>query len=752
MTFNFVENFAHSGQKTDGSDWQPLNAHLRAVAALAERFARESFGDASPLGDLARAAGLLHDLGKYRVGFQRHIRDLAVARPETYHKQFGAVEAALSRNAQVSFVVQGHHGGLPDSADWENVWRNGEYQRELATIRPIAERDCPELAALKLLPSQAGDLRKQEFETRLLFSCLVDADWSDTAAHERACLGLPPFATAQPPEFSTWLENLRQFVANCAQNCPEQSMRDIRAEILCASLNAAETSPGFFSLTVPTGGGKTLSSVAFALRHIEFHNAGAPKLPFRRIIYVAPYLTILEQNARVLRTALGIDAADGSLIEHHSLAKERDFTANSVEETAATQSVRRAENWDAPFVITTSVQFFESLFSNLPGRCRKLHNIAGSVVILDECQTLPPDFVAPTCAMLRDVVERLQCTIVLCTATQPAFDHPKMAERLEPVRPIIPATLNLFERLKRVNVQWPGKGDPHLTWQDVAGRMREFSAALTVVNTRKAAAAVFAALATRDPTGVYHLSTSMCPAHRLQVIDQVRQRLEAGDVCYLVSTQLIEAGVDLDFPFVMREFAPLEAVIQAAGRCNREGRIKPEAGVAGGLVQVFRSVDGKLPPDGWYKAGIAELETTFLNQNREPRIDDPDVIREYFERLYWQRGRDGLDKHRIVAMRPQLKFATIAERYRLIPDDGIPVVIATWEGHSVEKWLDAVRAVPSRSNFRQLIPFQVNFRRYELAAMGGAITEEIPGVSVWRGGYHEFLGVFGENSSDLLLV
>jgi CRISPR-associated endonuclease/helicase Cas3 len=520
----------------------------------------------------------------------------------------------------------------------------------------------------------------------------------------------------------------------------------VRDDVLAACLEAAERRPGLFSLTVPTGGGKTLSGLAFALKHAATHG-------LRRVIYVAPYLSILDQNARVVREALGVGRDDPAVFEHHSLAEPPGD--EDMNETTRAAAARRAENWDAPVVLTTSVQFFESLFSNRPGRCRKLHNVARSVVLLDECQTLPPEQVAPTCSMLGLLASQLGCTAVLCTATQPAFDHADMPERLQGVTEIAPPGLDLFARLRRVRVAWPRRDEPPLEWPEVAARMRDGSAALCVVNTRRAAREVFAVL--KDDGDAFHLSTSMCPAHRLAVLDEVRRRLRDGSPCFLVSTQLIEAGVDVDFPTVLRELAPLEAVVQAAGRCNREGRLTGADGSPGGRVVVFRSAAAAAepsryyPPDRWYKAGRSVLETSFLNAGWEPRIDAPEDMKEYFERLY----RSGsLDGRKVQAARERFAFEEVAGSYRLIDDDGEGVVVATWTGKAaeVDALLDAVRRQPTRANFRRLGPLQVNLRRYELAKAGGAVGEEAPGLFVWRGGYDDALGLTADNVDVLLVV
>ncbi|MBI3408673.1 MAG: CRISPR-associated endonuclease Cas3'' [Planctomycetes bacterium] len=745
--------FAHSGlDAAHFSDWQPLRDHLEAVAAGAQALAKCACPRDPTIAAAAFAAGLLHDLGKYRCEFQSMLKGVSVQREKTYHKQAGAAKAASLKQAPVAFAIAGHHGGIPNKADLESLIKGESGQATCEAIWTQAVVDCAPLAKFALQENRLGGL-DADLLTRALFSCLVDADWADTAEHERRTRGKP--AEPQPPSFDAplWLQRVLENIKERAVTCKDPKVGRVRDDVLQECLHAAERPPGLYSLTVPTGGGKTLSGLAFALKHAAVHSDNQNLPLFRRFIYVAPYLSILEQNARVIRGALGLPSHAASVLEHHSLADPPGDEDR--EETDRAAAARRAENWDAPVVLTTSVQFFESLFSNKPGRCRKLHNIARSVILLDECQTLPPELVAPTCAMLRQLVQQLGCSIVLCTATQPAFDHPALgAEERLGATEIIPPELDLFGRLKRVKIAWPAHKRGALAWPEVAAQMQTERAALCVVNTRRAARELFFELRKSDQgTPIFHLSTTMCPAHRLMVLDQVRDLLKAGEGCYLVSTQLIEAGVDLDFPFVMRELAPLEAIIQAAGRCNREGVLNGPDGSPGGRVVVFRSVEGKLPPDRWYWAGRAVLETNFLNAGRLPRIDEPADIRDYFTRLY-HTGK--LDEKQIQALRRQFRFADVARAYRLIDDDGAPVVVQTWrEGQSqIDVLLSELQESPNRTRFRKLVPYQVQLRRFELAKCGSLLEQVDPrfDLRVWRGEYDSTIGLVEGPGNELLIV
>jgi CRISPR-associated endonuclease/helicase Cas3 len=759
---HLIRYFAHTGSKPDQSDWQELQTHLRAVAEHAAALAEAACPQDASLKSAAYAAGLLHDLGKYRDGFQKKLifesrkQVPPVPREQTFHKQAGAAKAAFAGHRPVAFAIAGHHGGVPNKADLLSLVKSEGGKPVTEAVWPTAEAELPELTNMSLSSPALRDNLHVDLFTRLVFSCLVDADWANTSAHERVVNDLPPEPAPPVLEPQLLFDRLQAYIQGRAAACRDPKVASARADVLAACLDAAEWPVGLLSLTVPTGGAKTLSSLALALKHSARHG-------LRRVIYVAPYLSILDQNADVIREALGFSPDTSVVLEHHSLAEPPgdENQEDTVRETAA----RRAENWDAPLVITTSVQFFESLFSNMPSRCRKLHNIARSVVVLDECQSLPPRLVAPTCAMVKQLVEEMNCTVVLCTATQPDFDHDDLndQERLQAAE-IIPPKLDLFNRLKRVELSWPAGTNETMNWQEVvqamlAGRESERPAALCVVNTRRAARELFAELRQHTSEGLFHLSTSMCPAHRLAILDRVRRRLNEHRPCYLVSTQLIEAGVDVDFPFVMRELAPLESVIQAAGRCNREGLLNGQDGSPGGRVVVFRSqasVDEPkkyFPPDAWYQNGRTTLEANFLKAGRPPRIDAPEDIREYFMRLY----RSGnLDQNGIQDHRRNLEFETVARAYRLIENDGSPVVIATWneQQDTIDALLDRVRRDPSRMNFRRLIPFQVNLRRYELAKASDFVArlDERLDLLAWYGEYDSDLGLSHENADMLLVV
>ncbi len=640
-----MQYYAHTFSE-DESRWQPLREHLRNVAELAKKFALEARPGDTSLAEAAYAAGLLHDLGKYRAEFQRMLRKLTVKGESTRHKQAGAARAATDKHLDAAFAILGHHGGIPDAADMAEGVNAG---REVASsLAAAAAADCPELKALPRIAPVGCRGLEFDLRTRLLFSCLVDADWLDTSdfhARSRHFAIEKPSSVFDAPRL---LANVLGYIGARAACGAGDTVKRVRAGVLAAALEAGSLPQGVFSLAVPTGGGKTLSSLAFALQHAVEHG-------LRRIIYVAPYLSIIEQNAAVFREALG-PSSDGLILEHHSMSEPGGQGTGGAEGAEADAAQRLAENWDAPVVLTTSVQFYESLFSNQPGRCRKLHNVARSVVILDECQTLPPGYTAPTCRMLEQAAAYLACSIVLCTATQPAWqaDPVRLPDGFSAVREIVPQSADLFRRLKRVEVSWPQTAATALSWDDVADLMLQHKQVLCVVNTRRAALEIYRQLHCKGCEAV-HLSTNMCPEHRLRVLADVNETLKAGQPCRLVATQLVEAGVDLDFAVVLREMAPLDSIVQAAGRCNREGARKASSG-AGGQVVVFRSRDGSMPKSSWYQNGAAVVEQDFLAAGRLPQIDSPGDITEYYRRLYATGNLDdkqiGIARSRLRCLKP----------------------------------------------------------------------------------------------------
>ncbi|MEE4377488.1 MAG: CRISPR-associated endonuclease Cas3'', partial [Candidatus Competibacteraceae bacterium] len=639
---------AHVRQTEDGQ-WleHALQDHLSAVAQLAGCFAT-TFSSS----DWAYLAGLWHDLGKYRPEFQKYIRTasgydldahIETTRGKVDHSTAGAIHACqqLGHAGRIlAYLIAGHHAGLPD-------WDGDQAGASVLSVRLRKEEllqgalsqnipdpiQNPPKPATK--PSKGAD---PAFWIRMLFSCLVDADFLDTEAF------MDPQKAADRQGYAALTQLLTvfdEYMTQIGQGAEPTVVNRVRAEVLNRCREQAEQPPGLFSLTVPTGGGKTLSSLAFALRHAVKHGK-------RRIIYVIPYTSIIEQTADVFRRIFGND-----VLEHHS-------NLDSTDETARSRVA--CENWDAPLIVTTSVQFFESLFACRTSRVRKLHNIVNSVVVLDEAQLLPPDFLRPILRSIQELSRYYGVSMVLCTATQPAlgryntFDF-KLDEGLDGVREITASPIELHDRLRRVAVKLPADLHETETWESLAGRLQNHETVLCVVDRRDDCRTLHQLM----PQGTLHLSGLMCGQHRSAVIAEIKNRLCNKEPVRVISTQLIEAGVDVDFPVVYRALAGLDSIAQAAGRCNREGKL-PELG------QVVVFVPPKPAPVGHLRQAQDCGRQMLLQGLADPLA--PEHFIPYFRQLYWGKG-DGLDRHDVLTdLKPnkhlEFLFSSAARKFRII--------------------------------------------------------------------------------------
>lgn len=692
-----MEFYAHtlSGQPPEA--WQSLNSHLEEVGRLAGEFA-STFG-AQEWGNLA---GLWHDIGKYSKEFQAYLRrdDGTDAHIENVpgrvdHSSAGAQHASQTLDILghlLAYVIAGHHSGLLDGRS-ETIGQEDRLKKEIFawTEAPadLLSRPAPPLP--RFLSSAFGrkDAFTISFFVRMLYSCLVDADFLDTErfmSPDQAAFRfpLPSFILA------SMAKALDEYIR--AKRDDSTPINAARESVRAACLAAAERPPGLFSLTVPTGGGKTLSSLAFALRHADLYG-------LRRVVYVLPFTTIIEQNAGEFRRAMGSvreAPADRLVIEHHC----------GVDTDRETASSRVAcENWDAPLIITTSVQFYQSLFSRRSSACRKLHNLSQSVIILDEAQAIPVDYLEPALRALKELVSHYGSTVVLCTATQPAIHKgPGFPIGIENVREIIPDPPALYSHLKRVSVEDLGpRGD-----DEIVSMISEETQALCIVNTRGHARLLMQKLG-RDEDA-YHLSALMCPAHRAEIVASIRSRLERGLSCRVISTQLIEAGIDIDFPVVFRSMAGLDSIAQAAGRCNRNGRL---SGL--GRTYIFESEHQDRER---FLADTAACASQVLAIHPDTPLG-LDAVECYFKLYYWDQT-SRWDAKRILqlfhlAQDRQFPFLFDFERaareFRLIAEDTIPVVIP-WgdEGHRLCK---ALRAMPGLNGdiLRRLQRCSVPIRR-----------------------------------------
>jgi CRISPR-associated endonuclease/helicase Cas3 len=681
--------YAHSTAHPDKSDWQSLSEHLHNVAELAK-----SFGAAFDGKEWGYLAGLLHDAGKATKEFTARLE----GKPKRVdHATFGA-QLAQARAGRLglllSYAITGHHGGLMDGGAQENQLhfrlKHGKVADDTSLLQ---ELDISSELKPPFLPEKEWAMFSFAFFTRMIFSCLVDADFLDT---ERFCT--PEKAgrrkLLQNSDLLSLQKSLRMYLAEKERKAHPGKINPLRKSILAVCRTKAMTPQVFFSLTVPTGGGKTLSSLTFALDHAIVHN-------LNRVIYAIPFTSIIEQNAHVFSEAIGQE----NVLEHHCNYRDKDD-----ESVYDKWRGLASENWDAPVVVTTNVQFFESLYSNKTSRCRKLHNIVGSVIVLDEAQAIPTEYLEPCLAALRELVAHYKCTVLLCTATQPAFaDSSLLRSAFPEVTEIIDTPEDLYTQLKRVRIEFIGQ----IANDALAKQLSRQEQVLSIVSTKKQAQQVFAALLVKD--GAFHLSTNMYPAHRTRVLKDIRQRLNDEQPCRVVSTSLVEAGVDLDFPVVYRAMAGLDSIAQAAGRCNREGKLEY------GLVYVYEPE--QLPAMPWLRRRVSRArEVLRLFPGEDCLGLGP--MRRYFELLY---DAEHLDKKEIVKrLKMQLgtdlifPFREIAEDFRLIEDEGIGLII-TGRKDDEEDTTRLIRELRNTefpfSTIRKLQQYSVTVRTKTLAKL-----------------------------------
>lgn len=689
--------------KRDDGEYQELLSHLQGVAERAAAFAT-TFG--AP--EHARRAGLLHDVGKYSPAGQTRQRDPEHTRPVD-HATAGAQEALRTyRDAYAAFAIAGHHGGLPDRgsrASMEDGTLMGRMQKPLSGENdPSAWKTEVNVPAGALVPawlSKTGGFA-QAMYTRMLFSCLVDADYLDTEAY----MSYKKVTRGFDVDFSQLLSCLQSYVAPWLEKA-EGPVNRKRNELLLQCLAGAEKPRGLYTLTVPTGGGKTVSSMAFALSHAVRHGLS-------RVVYVAPYTSIIEQNAKRFRKILG----DQNVLEHHTNADLNDEKGKLA-----------TENWDAPVVVTTAVQFFESLFSCKPSRCRKLHSIANSVVILDEAQTMPVAYLRPCVNAIAELVQHYGVTVVLCTATQPALGD--LFKEYAPQLPCMELAKEpeaLFSCFRRVTFAMEGC----MNEADLAGRLSEARQALCIVNSRKQAQSLFHLL---EGEGTYHLSTLMTPDHRSSVLETIRQRLKDGLPCRVVSTSLVEAGVDLDFPTVWRQEAGLDSILQAAGRCNREGK----RGVDQSIVHIFRL--DQAPPKA-FEANIDAMRKT-IDENLD--LSTPQAVEAYFRHLHFTLSKEAMDAKKILEKSNALEFQKINDAFQMIESQTIPVYIPNEENRAL---LDQLReGKPTRAVLRALGRSAVNVypqhfqALLEAGALGVPMGDNSFGILMDSHQYDQYCGL-----------
>ena len=657
---------AHIRYEDEKAIIQTVLEHLRGTEELAVFFAAPFQAEKD-----ASLAALSHDLGKACEAFKTHI-----LHPESHmrvdHSTFGA--QTVKDNFPVSFAVAGHHGGLPDGGNLKTA--TGDDSTLAGRLKRKGLPDCSAWKRwLTLPPGGAPDFCKNadpltwQFYIRMLFSCLVDADYLDTEH----------FMNPEIVRGSKW--DLKELEARLRAKTdefypPKGALNEMRCRVLDACRSAGEGPKGLYTLTVPTGGGKTLASLTFALRHAVTHGMD-------RVIYVIPYTSIIDQTADTFRKVLGEEA----VLEHHS-----GIVYDDTEEDR--KLALAAENWDMPIIVTTAVQFFDSLYANRSSKCRKLHNLANSVIVFDEAQMLPLPYLKPCVFAIAELIRHYGATALLCTATQPALDNYFQDYGLE-ITEICPDRDRMFSAFRRTSFEQLGR----ITTEELDARLREFPQVLCVVNLRKTASDLSRLL---PEEGRYCLTTLLCPADRKRLLKEIRGRLKDGLPCRVVSTSLIEAGVDVDFPRAFRELAGLDSILQTAGRCNREGKNPPEES----LVSVFSLSEKVLPMIR------QNVDSTKRTVKKYADLDLPEAVSEYFLFLRRLKGSEALDQQHILdafcrgihgCMFP---FAQIADMFHLIDSPTKTVYLITEESKELISQLRSGQF--SRNLFRKLGQFGVN--------------------------------------------
>jgi CRISPR-associated endonuclease/helicase Cas3 len=720
--------YAHS--ENERGEKHSLKEHLESTAELAR-----SFAPSNELSHLFFLAGLLHDIGKFQDGFQSY---LATGKPKTPHAGIGAFLARIvaKQFIPLPFAIKGHHAGMPDKEELVSAFEileddtNNiqEVKRRFYESFPEAETSFGEIKDIIV-----KDKLQVECATRFLFSALTDADWLDTEHHFNlektnarinSTLDCDVLIAALEKKFTELQKKL-------VEGYSTETINSLRTKARNETAKRFDAPVGFFSLQLPTGLGKTLISMYWALLHAQHHK-------LKRIIIVLPFINIIDQTSKILKDVFGDDV----VLEHHSGIIEEDKNNDKYDEnavgTGSDLSKRLAcENWDVPIVVTTSVQFFESLFSNRPFKCRKNHNIAESVVIFDEVQTLPKQYAEPIVVMLKNIVELARTSFLFCTATQPAFQKREGFEGIDIIQPLITKPQKYFKATQRVNYKLM-KNLNEVSFDLLTDALSKETGSFLVIANTKAVTRELYQFISKSGTHeqYYHLSTAMCPHHRKKTIDNIIADLhpKSGKRIAVFSTQLVEAGVDLDFPCVYRAVAPMDAVIQAAGRCNRNGVLKK------GRVVLFNLEHQKMP-DKTYKA-CADLALRMIK-------DDPELLHraESFEQYYEALSLfvDN-DKYGITDNRKKGNFKTVAENFRLIDSPTVSLFIKDYseESKSLLKEIENSFFM-KREHYRKLQQFSVQVYNPFLVKYSNQIEHFKDSLHIWHGTYNDSIGLAPED-------
>lgn len=741
---NDTEQIAHVRALEDGSyEMQPLLDHLHGVAELAQSYA-ERITDDAELGEIGYLLGLLHDLGKYQAGFQRYIRQQSGLDPtlngwRTPHSPAGARYAydlkQVGGNQQLlkilSLCIGAHHRGLYDASEWKGqVVDSSDTKRAVANLVKGLQPEASQLeellhkASLDKVAKAWNKIDEDDYQllVRMLFSCLVDADFLDT---ERFMS--PDKSLARQSAKASLKEMRKQLEDYVSHFNREGRINEARAAFLDQCRNHGRTAQRkIYSLTLPTGAGKTVSSMMWALEHAIAQGC-------ERIIYVIPYTSIITQTAQTFRDIFGAD----QVLEHHSDVDVKERPDEAMEYTKL-----MTENWDVPLVVTTNVQFFESLYAHRVSRCRKLHNICNSVVVFDEVQMFPPRLLNPILRVVESLHYAFRVEPLFCTATLPVFDKNILADTRrighefffleESIQEVVPYDAKLFAPFDKVRYHW----DPlRLSTEELAKRLIEHESFLCIVNSRKDAARLYTALQAQEKAseGLIHLSRRMCSAHIQERIEEIRRRLKAGEPVRVVSTQLVEAGVDLDFPVVYRAMAGLDSVMQAAGRCNREGRMAEP-----GEVYIFRFVDGTDIPGemGWAQGALEDLLDRLAEQGTPQRAE----IERYYKAFYndvdcFDNKKDkevskrlwGEDNDRCEELR--FDYETASEYFKYIEDQSTSIVVPYDKaGKAIIKKLQSNLPL-TRQEYRQMNRLTVGLKQKDCLTLRGSISVSESGIA-----------------------
>lgn len=706
--------FAHTIENRPETEWHRLKDHLLKTAErAAENTCRDEYKG------LARAACMLHDLGKYQPEFQEYLRK-GGRRGSVPHAKWGAGYALTLKMQEVSFVIDGHHKGLPDVASWKEdvspFYKNSIHNFE--KIIGVYHEDTDIKQENLITPALEGlSIHERELLTRYIFSLLTDSDWLNT---EEAC---SPEIYEQRPSTVLDYDYMINKLESAVKSKPEHGeLNRLRSRVREFAISKAGDKSGFFSMNLPTGMGKTLASVSWALKHAKIHK-------MKRIIIVLPFINIIDQTALILKEIFG----ENYVLEHHSgINDDLKLSEDDIREKYYARRLA-CENWDYPLIVTTTVQFFESIFSNRPSKCRKMHSIADSVVIFDEVQSLPKHLVQPTLTILKNINTMMGTSFLFCTATLPAFEKREDFDGLDGITPLVEEPNEIFSKTRRVTYYSVNNNEPVGYEELMTGADCQKSSTLAVFNTKKSAREFFEFAAEKTAwQKVYHLSTAMCPAHRKEVIKNIRSDLENNIKILVSSTQLIEAGVDFDFPRVMREYAPLESIIQSAGRCNRENRMKEY-----GSVYIFKLIDSAMPDKQYRSASEFALE--LIGDDLE-KLYSHDFFGEYYRRfmkLFVEPDSRSINKHR-----ENFNFETVSGLYNIIENPAKPLYIFNYneESSALMTRIESKEKV-SRSDYRLIQKYSVQVYETFIHSHKENITINEHGIMVWYGGYNDKTGI-----------